>query len=353
MGHSVSVRRRHVIAGLGGAMAAPFVSRGAKAAGQIVIRNTGGTYDAVMRRSVYDPFTKATGIEVVSAGAPMSKMIATFKAGGAEYDVIDAGDGGMLTLERIGALSPINYDAWKFGKPDEISKDLRLTYRVACFVYSTVICYSTTEFKAGHPSGWAQFWDSAMFPGRRTLQDMASGSAPIEFALIADGVALDNLYPLDLDRAFRSLSRIRASVPKFWDSGALSNQLMVDKEVVLGGLWNGELQTLIDKGAPLAIDWHQNKMQVEAYGVSRTARNPAGAQLFVDFASQASAQLGYAKELHYGPANLKSFDLLPKDLVDALPGGPRYRDMGFFQNILWWEDNRDRVNRAWSSWVLG
>jgi hypothetical protein len=27
--------------------------------------------------------------------------------------------------------------------------------------------------------------------------------------------------------------------------------------------------------------------------------------------------------------------------------------MGFFQNIVWWEDNRDKVNKAWSDWVLG
>lgn len=350
MSRAAPLGRRAAIAGT---LATPFIWRRAQAATQIVIRTTGGVYDDIMRRSVYDPFTKATGIEVVPSGAPMTKLIAMYKAGGAEFDVVDTGDGGLLTLERMGALSPIDYGAWRHGKPDEIIRELRLPYRVANFVYSTVNVYNTQSFADRHPRNWAEFWDTKTFPGPRTLADMASGQPALEFALLADGVAMDALYPIDLDRAFRALTRIRGSVPKFWDTGALSAQLMTDREVVLGGLWSGRVQTVIDKGAPLAIEWNQNMIQVQAYGVAKTARNPAGAQLFVDFASQADAQVGYARDLRYGPSNARAYGLLPPDLLQSLPGGPRYRELGFYQQIAWWEDNRERVNRAWSNWVLG
>ncbi len=338
---------------LGGALAAPLIWRRAEAAQPLVIRTTGGVYDDIMRRSVYNDFTKATGIEVVTAPAPMSKLIAMYKAGGAEFDLIDTGDGGLLTLERLGALAPIDYAGWKFGKPDEIIKELRLPFRVANFVYATVNVYNSATFATRHPQNWAEFWDTKVFPGPRTLPDMASGQPALEFALIADGVAPDKLYPLDLPRAFKALTRIRSSVPKFWDTGALSAQLLSDKEVVLGGLWSGRVQTIIDKGAPLAIEWNQNMIQVQAYGVPKNTRDMKAAQLFVDFASQASAQVGYSKDLRYGPANMKSYDMLPQDLLAILPGGPKYREIGFYQDINWWEDNRDRVNKAWSSWVLG
>ena len=129
--------------------------------------------------------------------------------------------------------------------------------------------------------------------------------------------------------------------------------MLTDKEVVLAGLWNGRVQTVIDKGAKLAVEWNQNMIQVQSYGIPKGARNPEGAQLFVDFASQPGPQASYARELHYGPSNTRGYDLLPKELLDSLPGGPRYREMGFYQDIAWWEDNRDRVNRAWSNWVLG
>ncbi|WP_158742959.1 ABC transporter substrate-binding protein [Acidisphaera sp. L21] len=342
--------RRAVIAG---ALATPFIWRPARAAQQLVIRTTGGVYDDIMRRSVYDGFTKATGIEVVTAAATMSKLIAMYKAGGAEFDIIDTGDSGLLNLERLGALLPIDYASWKYGNPDEIIKELKFPYRVGSYVYATVSTYNKQAFPDKHPSNWAEFWDIKAFPGPRSLPDMGSGQPPLELALIADGVAPDKLYPIDLDRAFKSLTRIRPAVPKFWDTGALSAQMLSDKEVVLSAVWNGRVQTLIDKGAPLAIEWNQNMIQVQAYGVPKLSSNPKGAQLFVDYASQASAQVGYAKELRYGPSNTKAYAMLPQDLLDIMPGGPKYRDLGFYQKIDWWEDNRDRVTKAWSNWVLG
>lgn len=340
-------------AALGGTLAAPLVWRRAAAAPRLVVRTTGGVYDEIMRRSYYDAFTKETGIEVATAPAPMTKLIAMYKAGGAEFDVIDTGDGGLLTLERMGALMPIDYDGWRFAKPAEIPADLRFPFRVANYVYATVNVYNTQAFADRHPQGWAQFWDLKTFPGPRTLADMASGQPPLEFALIADGVAPDKLYPMDLPRAFKALDRIRAAVPKFWDTGALSAQLLTTKEAVLGGLWSGRAQTAIDAKAPLAIDWTQNMIQVQAYGIPKSTRDPKAAQLFVDFASQASSQVGYGRELRYGPSNTRAFASLPDDLLAILPGGPRYKQLGFFQDITWWEDNRDRVNKAWSAWVLG
>ena len=345
--------RRRALTVLGGALATPAILRGARAADRLVVRTTGGAYDDIMRSSVYDGFTKATGIEIVTAPSPMSKLIAMYKAGSAELDVIDTGDGGLLTLERIGALAPIDYASWTFAKPDEIIPELRLPTRCANFVYATVSVANTKTFPGKRPASWAEFWDTKTFPGPRTLPDMASGQAPLEFALLADGVPKDKLYPLDVPRALKSLTRIRESVPKFWDTGALSAQMMSDSEAVLGGLWNGRVQTIIDKGAPLAIEWNENMIQVQAYGIPKNTRNMAAAQRFVDYAGQAAPQAAYSKVLRYGPANVKAYDMLEPELLANMPGGARYRAMGFYQDINWWEDNRDRVNQAWNAWALG
>ena len=345
--------RRPLATLLAGALAAPAIIRGARAASRLVIRNTGGAYDEVMRRGVYDPFTQATGIDIVGSGAPMTKMIATVKAGGAEYDLIDSGMSGLVALDQMGALSPIDYASWTFAKPDDFPADLRGRTSVACFVFSTVLVANMQSFPDRRPRNWAEFWDTKAFPGPRTLPDFASGSAPLEFALLADGVPMDKLYPIDMERAFRVLSRLRDSIPKFWSTGALGNQLMSDKEVLLGGLWNGQMQTLIDKGVPLALEWNQNMMVVEGYGILKSSPNQAAAQKFIDFASQPSAQIGYAKDLRYGPANPKAFDLIPQALADTMPGSPRYKALGFYESVEWWNDNRDRVNKAWSTWMLG
>jgi putative spermidine/putrescine transport system substrate-binding protein len=348
-----ALSRRSLLASTAATLATPFIWRRSQAAQQIVVRTTGGVYNDVMRQAVYDPFTKETGIEVVATSSPMSKMVAMYKAGGSEYDVLDTGDSTLLVLERLGVLAPIDYKSWKYTDTADLPKQLVLPTRVGFSMFGTVLAYNTETFPTRHPTNWAEFWDVKTFPGPRGMPDMATGWPPLEFALLADGVPMDKLYPLDIDRAFRSLSRIRSSIPKFYDSGALCAQQLSDKEVVLSCAWNGRVQTLIDKGAPLGIEWNQNMFITESYGIPKSARDLAAAQLFVDYASQPKAQLGYAKQMRYCPLNEKALALLPKEIIDTLPGAPAYRHLGFFPDTVWYEDNRDRINKAWSAWMLG
>ena len=352
------ITRRHILVGAGAGgvtLAAPFVwRRPANAAGQVIVRTPGGVYEDIMRKAVYDPFTKETGIQVVPVASTVAKLIAMFKAGNVELDVIDTGDGTLLTLEKMGALAPIPYDKWKWGKPEDIMPELRRKHQVGNFVYATVLSYNKQSFPDGkHPKSWKEFWDTQKFPGPRMLADQASGSANLEFALLADGVPLDKIYPVDVDRALKSLSRLRPSIRKFWDTGALSAQMLSDKEVVLGSIWSGRAQAAIDKGAPLAIEWAENMIQVQAYGIFKDAKNFENGLRFIDFAAQPERQAIYGEALRYGPANNKAYALIPKDVVDNLPGGPKYRDNAFYQNIEWWDTNRETFSKAWNKWLLG
>ena len=338
---------------LGASLAAPFLSSAHAQGGEVIVRNPGGAYDDAMRKYVYDPFTRATGIRVTGVAATAAKLLAMFRANNVELDLIDAGDNILEQLRRQGALANIDYASWKLVKPEDIEASVRLPTRVGNLLYSSVIGYSKESFPNAHPTTWAEFWDTQKFPGPRTLADMATGSPNLEFAVLADGVPLDKIYPIDMERAFRSLGRIRPAIRKFWDTGALSAQMLSDKEVVLGSFWNGRIQVLIDKGAPLGIDWGQNMIEVQAVGIFKDAKNLANAQRLVDFMLQPEVQAQYCRELTYGPTNNKTFALLPADQIARMPGSPASKAAGFYKNIEWWEDNRDRVNRTWSRWILG
>ena len=50
-------------------------------------------------------------------------------------------------------------------------------------------------------------------------------------AALADGVPPDKVYPLDVDRAFASLEKIKPHISVWWDSGGQAMQLMKDGEV--------------------------------------------------------------------------------------------------------------------------
>ena len=346
-------RRKLLVAGAA-TLAMPYVSsRPARAAGQVVVRNPGGAYSDTQKQYIYDPFTKETGIEVVIVPSTLTKMLAMVKSGNAELDVADAGFDGLTTLDRTGALAPIDYSSWKYTNAKDIPEEYVTPRTAGLCLYATVLGYNKETFPDGkQPKSWAEFWDAATFPGARMLADMASGSPNLEFALIADGVPMDKVFPIDIDRAFKSLSRIKPHIKKFWDTGALSAQMLADKDVVLGSIWNGRLQAIADKGAPVAIEWNQHMLALQGYGIFKDAKNMKEAQLLVDYAMQPKAQLGLPKELAYGPTNRKTFGMLPPERLAILPGSPEQMKRCFIQDAEWWDQNRAKVNAIWSKWIL-
>jgi putative spermidine/putrescine transport system substrate-binding protein len=237
--------------------------------------------------------------------------------------------------------------------PDDMDPAVRRDDMMADIYFSSVLGYNSQAFPTGkQPRNWAEFWDIKKFAGPRMLADIASGAIDLEFALLADGVPKDKLYPIDVNRAFKSLDRVRPSIRKFWDTGALSAQMLADKEVVLGSIWNGRLQAAADKGAPLAIEWSEAMLQSQYWAVLKGSKNAENAQRFIDFACQPELQAALAKMIPYGPTNRQAFKSIPADLAARLPSSPENRQKAFIQNGKWWADNRPMVSERWTQWLL-
>ncbi|PYO35905.1 MAG: ABC transporter substrate-binding protein [Candidatus Rokuibacteriota bacterium] len=285
--------------------------------------------------------------------ATLGKLLAMFESGNIELDVVDAGELGMISLSQKGALDKITYKAWKLSNPDDFDAAIRRDDMVCNIYFSSVLGYNSQVFATGkQPRSWAEFWDIKKFPGPRMLADLASGNVDLEFALLADGVARDKLYPIDIERAFKSLDRVRPAIRKFWDTGALSAQMLADKEVVLGSIWNGRLQAVADKGAPLAIEWNEASLQTQYWGVLKGAKSAENAQRFIDFACQPEIQANFAKLIPYGPSNRQAFKSIPADVAARLPSSPEHKATAFLQNGKWWADNRAKISERWSQWLL-
>jgi putative spermidine/putrescine transport system substrate-binding protein len=347
--------RRAALAALGGSIiAAPHIwSQRAWANKQLPVRTPGGAFDEVKREHVYEPFRKATGIEIVPVAATVAKLLAMHRSGQMEVDLIDTGDDTLLQLHLAGALMPIDYSAFKLTNAEDLDPALRRKEQVGNFVYAMIMGFHTDAYPKGkEPKSWAEFWDIKAFPGPRTLPDMASGSPNLEFALIADGVAPDKLYPLDVDRAFKSMSRVRPAVTKFWDTGALSTQMLSDKEVVLASLWSTRLGVAIDKGAPLGAQWNQNMVLVQSYGIPVGSRNVEAAKQFIDFSLSPDIQANWMRAYKAIPVNRKAYGATPPELIDPKTNQP-WTAAGFYRNIEWWAENRTKVNGVWSKWIIG
>jgi putative spermidine/putrescine transport system substrate-binding protein len=351
--NSHAISRRLFLSTASASVAAPYVwSRSAHAAQQVIVRTSGGEADDVRREVMWKPFTKLTDIEVVPIAANSAKLLAAFKAGKVEVDVNDNDNSTFAYLAKQGALQAIPYKDFKFSDLNDVDKRLVHEFYVAQGMYATVLGFNTKMFPSGkEPQSWAEFWDLKRFPGPRMLADIQSDNGNLEFALLADGVPADELYPLDIDRAFKSLSHIRPAIPKFWTSGALSAQMLSDQEVNMGSIWNTRLAVAASKGAPLAAQWNQNQVAVQSFAIMKGAPNLDNAVKFVDFSLSVDVQKNMVAALKFIPANRKVYESLPKDIIDPATGTPYTISRGFFVDVDWWADNYDRVAAQWGKWI--
>lgn len=353
---TLAVSRRRAVLGVGAAaLAMPHLWVGrAAAAEKLLVRTPGGSYDEKRQKTVYEPFRKDTGIEVVPVASSAGKLVAMFKAGRPDLDIIETGPDILWLLQDAGALVPIPYKDFKFTDPADIEPSAKTEYHVGMSTYSDVLGYNTQAYNAQTvPKSWAEFWNAKAFPGARGLADMQSGVPNLEFALLADGVAPDKIYPIDIERAFKSLSRIRPSVVKFWDSGALSVQLLADKETVLSSIWSSRAQAARDKGAPVAIQWNQNLVNLTSTSITKSARNLDAARMFVDYTLSPAVQERWLSANNEFTINRKTYKTMPRDLVDPQTGKPWTVSQGVMKDARWWADNRQKVGERWSKWIIG
>ena len=341
-------KRRRFVAGAAALCAAPWVARGSGE--QVLIRTSGGSFQAAQEKAIFEPFTRATGIRVVPVPLSTGKLREILATGRIPVDAQFLVETHQLELEQGGYLEPIDYEAMRYTRPADIVPAVRRHYCVGAMFLATVLVYNTQAFPAP-PQSWADFWDTKRFPGPRSLPDIKSGFVELEFALLADGVPSERLYPLDIDRALRSLSRLRKNVAGFWETGTEGMQLLERKDAVLGVLWNGRAQSLIDKGAPLAIEWNEAKRHNVFWSVLKGAPNRRNAQRFLDFAMQPRVQAELARLSNYGPANREAHRHIPAQVAAKLPDTRERVAHSFPEDSAWWADNLATVTERWNVWM--
>ena len=355
--HRISRRALVKGAGVGACLAVagamPWSGRRARAAsaGKVVVRTGGGAYEDALRKAIFEPFTAETGIEVVPFATNVAKLNAMVEAHDIQVDVADLGEFTTVSFEKRGALEKI--DRSKFTRTNLADISPVEDYYVGENTYATVMGYNTAALAAKHPQSWAEFWDIKAFPGERMLEDMAAEFPNLEFALLADGVPMDKLYPLDVARAFKKLREIRPHITKWWDSGAVSAQMLAGKQVVLGSVWSGRILALMDENAPVAIEWNQSARQLQTLCILKGAPNLENAHKYIDFALQPKPQAEVARLSGYGPVNQKAFDFIDAKMAARLPTSPEHLKTSFATNARWWVEHRAEMTDKWQAFLLG
>ena len=344
--------RRGLIGTAGGgalALAAPGLVGRAAAATQITVADPGGPFGPAFRKAFYDPFEKATGNKVVNVAReaePTAQFKAMVDTKSYIWDVCTLTLSARDILSKQGLLEPIGFAHADVPKlmPDAISAEFMGTD-----VYSAVLAFRTDRVKA-EPKSWADFFDVAKFPGRRSLRKNPIDT--LEQALLADGVPLDKLYPLDVDRAFKKLDTIKKDIAVWWTGGAQTTQLLQSGEVDMISGWNARFQAAIDGGAPAKIVWNQGLYSIEGWSIPKGCPRAETARAFIRFCADAERQAAYTEILAYGPTNLDAYKTIPEKRASALPTSPANLKQMALASENWWSANRSAATERFNSWIL-
>ena len=188
------------------------------------------------------------------------------------------------------------------------------------------------------------------FPGRRALRNHPI--ATLEAALMADGVAPDKLYPLDVDRAFKKLEEIKPNITVWWTSGAQSAQLLNDGEVDMVMAWNGRVSALAREGAKVAFTFNQGILQSTSLCVLKGAPNLPTAISFLNEAVDPVNQANLPLHIDYGPANPKAFEtgVVKPERAAQLPSAPANASKQALMSYAWWSSPEGEA--AEKRWVV-
>jgi putative spermidine/putrescine transport system substrate-binding protein len=309
----------------------------------------GGEVQDALREAIWEPFAVATGCALQEVITDYSRLRLDLDAGRPAE--------GVLVVDPIWAATALDNGYVQMIAGDVVEREAITPIRadagsVPAFAYAMVDAFRWDGTPGNPPKTWTEWWDHARFPGPRGLQRGALGT--FEFALLADGVRPDQLYPLDGARAIESLKRISGQIiDRWWDSGAEPVAWLSRGRVDFVSSWHYRVVAGQYNGYPIDLVWNQGLLVADRWVVLPGEEERDVAFDFLRYATTPEVQAALARRVPLGPTNRAAFDLLDARTAARLPTSPANLGGLIHQNVRWWADNNVEANQRFNNWLLG
>ena len=337
----------------GGALCAVMLAAAPAWADDMTVVSWGGAYQRSQDQAYFVPFTKETGIHVGTEeyNGEIAKIRAMVESGNVSWDVIDVDTQTALQGCEDGLFQKLDWS--KIGDESKFLEGTTTDCGAGTIVYSTVLAYDADKLKPG-PTTIADLFDLKKFPGKRGLQK--NPFVNLEFALMADGVPRDQVYPMlktpaGVDRAFKKLDTIKSQVV-WWEAGAQPPQLLASGEVVMTTAWNGRIYDA-DKndGKHFKIVWDGEVPDYDFWVIPKGAPHLADAYRFIAFASDAANMANQSKYISYGPTNRDAIPKIAPAVLADLPTAPQNSKTELVQDYYFWGDHGEELRKRFNTWL--
>lgn len=325
--------------------------------GSLVIASWGGDFSAATQEELADPFAAKAGVKVQMVEASsqhVAQLEAQNKAGKVTWDVIDSlGEANTAYLAKQGLLERLPADLK--AELERVSVPGGVTdHGVLQSTIGTLLACMPEHAKAC-PETPADFFDTERFPGSRMMYD--DPYYGIQFALAADGLTQDQMWPMtdaNVERAFAKLEEVVPAVRVWWTSGDQTIQALRDGEVDMGQIWNRPAKELAEQDPSARFSW-ESVLLSEAYtSVPKGAPNLETAFDYLKFyGTDPEAQARWAGRTGYGVSNAKAADFIAPEDLEFSVLNPDNVATAIRGDGEWWVDNRDELTRRWRTLISG
>lgn len=336
---------------------AAFLICGVANAGEhVIIGSTGGAYDRALKEAWFDPFSRKTGIDVVIVSGTnaelRAKASAMVSSGNVTWDLyLDgeiqaASDVHKATTEDLTAFCASYLDRDDLA-PNACDAGGALVQSTA-----TLLVYRALDTGAPTPTTWADMWDTRRFPGGRAFPNFDDPWRVLAAALLADGVGKDDLFPLDVERAFRKLDEIKNAVTLWWKTGDQSVQGFRNAEYDLGQIWLTRAKAMANEGLPVRWSYKASFLVGDRVGLVRGAPNRENALRLIAFwLDNPAAQAKACDVLSCTPPSSKAISLMSEEARRSMPTTSEIAEDVIVPDAAWINANAARLLEQWNNWV--
>jgi putative spermidine/putrescine transport system substrate-binding protein len=260
----------------------------------------GGALSELEKTAFLDPFASSKGIEIVyTSPTACAKLKAMVEAGSPEWDLVDVG--GRYIFQGADLLETL--DLALIPNSKNLDPDWMTPKGVFTSTGATVIAWNTNVFPAGKgPASWKDFWDVKAFPGPRGLYKHFYYN--YEAALLAAGMAREQVYPVTDDRVKLAMDRLRELKPHvkvWWTAGAQPPQLLSSGELALSAAWSGRVFAIMKESAPISMTYNDGIAWGNAWVVPKGSPRARLAMEAINYAISEQAQVRLLDVGTYGP----------------------------------------------------
>ena len=326
-------------------------------AGQAMARDLsivswGGAYQDAQKKIYFEPL-KAGGLALTdeSWDGGIGVLRAKIEGGQTPWDVVQVESEELVLGCEEGLFEKLDFT--KIGGKDAYLPAAVHDCGVGAIVYNFVLGYDKDKLKDKAPTGWADFFDTKTFPGKRALRQ--GPKSTLEIALLADGVAPADVYkvlatPEGVDRAFKKLDEIKADIV-WWKAGAQPPQLLASGEVVMTSVYNGRIDAANKEGRNFGIVWNGSLYTIDSWVIMKGSPNVDAAYKFLAFVGKPENQAKLPLAIAYGVTNKAAAPLIPAERLKDLPTDPANLGVSIELSTAFWIEHVESLTERFNKWA--